>query len=170
MRLTTEEKRILKEILLIRIRILIPRCLKYVFRNGKASWKSAKKPVINSELTPTANFLTSADKTPNGGYSNLELMKTSLRFRLSRKPHGRSIRAEQKRKRSGNFTLDTSSNQGQHQSTSHTTQHTRKQNKMHFALCKRTLNPARHNLKDTSQQNRHEYDAGNASVVMGRIN
>ena len=46
-------------------------------------------------------------RRPNGRFYHRELMQNRIRFRLSRKPHGRSIIAEYKRKRTGNFTLDT---------------------------------------------------------------
>ena len=69
-------------------------------------------------------------------------------------------------KRTGNFTLDTSSYQSQHQPTSTTTQHTRvKQNAL--SLCKRTLIPARHVLEETSHQTRPKIDAGDVSLLMG---
>ena len=38
--------------------------------------------------------------------------------------------------------------------TTQTTRNTQEQNKIHLVLCKRTLSPARHVLKDTSQANR----------------
>jgi hypothetical protein len=44
------------------------------------------------------------------------------------------------------------------------------QNKVHFALRKRTLSPARHVPEDTSHQIRPKIDAGDASLLMGSIN
>ena len=44
------------------------------------------------------------------------------------------------------------------------------QNEIHFALCKRTLSPARHVLKGTSYQNQPKLEAGGASLLMGSIN
>jgi hydrogenase maturation factor len=51
--------------------------------------------------------------------------------------------------------------------TTHATRSTREQNKMQFALRKRTLSPARHILEDTSHQIRLKIDAGDASLLMG---
>jgi hypothetical protein len=44
------------------------------------------------------------------------------------------------------------------------------QNKVHFALRKRALSPARHVLEDTSHQTRPKIDAGDASLLMESIN
>ena len=112
----------------------------------------------------------------------------SHRTRLSRMPHGRHIKEERKEIRIGNFSLDGSSHQtwdaaftpatlhDLHHSradndshNSHNTQHT-KVNKVHFAIRKRTLSPARHVLEDTSHQIRPKIDAGDASLLMGSIN
>jgi hypothetical protein len=51
------------------------------------------------------------------------------------------------------------------------TQHVTHENlKKHFALCKKTLSPAKHALEDTSHQTRPEIDAGDASLLMGSVN
>ena len=83
-------------------------------------------------------------------------------------PMDEALKRNRKEKRTGNFTLDTSSNQSQHQPTSHNTQHTRVK-QIHFALCKRTLSPARHVLEDKSYQIRPKINAGDASLLMGSI-
>jgi hypothetical protein len=57
-------------------------------------------------LTPLAPM--PADKVTQGDIP-LGLMKTSLRSRLSRMPHGRHIKEERKEIRIGNFSLDGSS-------------------------------------------------------------
>jgi hypothetical protein len=54
--------------------------------------------------------------------------------------------------------------------SSHNTQDTRVKNKIRIALCKRTLSPARHVLEDTSHQTRPKANAGDASLLMGRMN
>ena len=41
---------------------------------------------------------------------------------------------------------------------------------MHFALCERTLSPARHVMEDTSYQTRPKIDAGDTFLLMGSIN
>ena len=65
---------------------------------GKIGWKEARKLVINSELKSTGDLLMPADEdAPMAGFSHWELMQTSLRFRLSRKPHGRNTEREEKK-------------------------------------------------------------------------
>ena len=52
----------------------------------------------------------------------------------------------------------------------HTPRNTRGSNKIHFALCKKTLSPARYVLEDTSCRNRHKIDACDASLLMWNMN
>ena len=42
--------------------------------------------------------------------------------------------------------------------------------KIHFALCKRTLSPARLVLEETSHQTRPKIDAGDTSLLLGSLN
>ena len=118
----------------------------------------------------------------------LELMQTSIRSRLSRMPHGRHIKEEKTEMGIGNFSLDGSSHQTEDAAftpaTPHDLRHSRantdSQNlnntehtrvkKLHFALCKRTLIPARHVLEDTPHQTLAKVDAGDAFLLMGSIN
>ena len=127
-------------------------------------------------------------RRPNGRFSHWELMQTSLRFRLSRKPHGR--RAKDKEKKGDSEAslstaaaiklrtrpalppsrLKTRSNREPTPTrNSHNTQHTRV---IHNTLCfmQRTLSPARLVLEETSHQTRPKIDAGDASLLMGSIN
>jgi hypothetical protein len=54
--------------------------------------------------------------------------------------------------------------ESKHRLTQHATQESK--NKIHFALCKKTLCPARHVLEDTSHQTRPQIDAGDASLLI----
>jgi hypothetical protein len=141
-----------------------------------------------SEPKSTGHPLTlPADEVTQGDIP-LGLMQTSSGSRLSRMPHGQHIKEERKEIRIGKFSLDGSSHQtgdaaftpatsrDLHHSrantdshNSHNTQHTRVK-QTNFALCKRTLSPARHFLKDISHQIRPKIDVGDPSLLMGSIN
>jgi hypothetical protein len=81
--------------------------------------------------------------------------------------------------RIGNLSLDGSSHQTRDAAFTpaapHDLHHSRantdsRVKKIHIALCKRTLSPARHALEDTPHQTRPKIDAGDASLLMGSIN
>ena len=61
-------------------------------------WAARRKLEINSELK-SVGLPPSAYRRrhPNGRFSHWELMQTSLRFRLSRKPHGRHAKDKEKK-------------------------------------------------------------------------
>jgi hypothetical protein len=58
-------------------------------------WKQAREVAIASGLKSTCPLILSAEKFTQGDIP-LELIQTSLRSRLSRKPHGRHIKDERK--------------------------------------------------------------------------
>ena len=60
-------------------------------------WKQARKLEINSELKSAGLPLACRRRRPNGRFSHWELIQTSLRFRLSRKPRGRRAKDKEKK-------------------------------------------------------------------------
>ena len=74
-------------------------------------WKQALELFIMSEPKSTAPPLILPAEKNTRGYFPLGLMRTSLRSRLSRMPHGRHIKEERKEIRIGNFSLGGSSHQ-----------------------------------------------------------
>ena len=151
-------------------------------------WKQARKLVINSELKSTGEPPHACRRRrPNGRFSHWELMQTSLRFRLSRKPHGR--RAKDKEKKEDSETslstaavtklgtrpappprLKTRSNREPTPThNSHNTQHTRvKQNTLFFM--QKVTQPSQTCSGGRIISNPTQIDASDASFLMGSIN
>jgi hypothetical protein len=79
---------------------------------GRRSWYlKTSAETSDHELTQIDSPLILPAGKVTLGEIPLGLMQTSLRSRLSRKPHGRHIRDEKKEMRHGNFPLDGSSYQ-----------------------------------------------------------